>query len=234
MEHYDFLTSLSPRFVAFVWRYLGTAHSFALDGRRAVRPASLRLVIRYPLPENVRGDGRISHVPGQPWCLCPALATPADPTHQAIAMRRCGPRYVQNEGVRDKSFEALSHGFGTRCLRFAGWVTPPPRKTRFRPLAKRYRTGLITRGAAAKGFQVTSCSSSSFPKPRGARTAILGVDCSRGRWRHPSIPVPHAALGAAVAKSWPLRQTSASGIHTCTRTPEYLPAVRRDVARVAP
>jgi hypothetical protein len=51
---------------------------------------------------------------------------------------------------------------------------------------------------------------------------------------HPSIPVRHAALGAAVAKSWPLRHASSSGIHTCTLTPEYLPAVRRDVARVAP
>ena len=28
-------------------------------------------------------------------------------------MHRCGPRYVQNEGVRNGSFEALSHGFGT-------------------------------------------------------------------------------------------------------------------------
>jgi hypothetical protein len=37
-----------------------------------------------------------------------------------------------------------------------------------------------------------------------------------------------------VAKSWPLRHASASGIHTCTLTHEYLPAVRRDVARVAP
>jgi hypothetical protein len=29
-------------------------------------------------------------------------------------------------------FGAQSHGLLTRCLRFAGWVTPPPRKTRFR------------------------------------------------------------------------------------------------------
>jgi len=30
------------------------------------------------------------------------------------------------------NFEAQSHGPSTHCLRFAGWVTPPPRKTRFR------------------------------------------------------------------------------------------------------
>ena len=29
-------------------------------------------------------------------------------------MRRCSPRYVHNEGVRVETFEAQSHGFGTR------------------------------------------------------------------------------------------------------------------------
>ena len=33
------------------------------------------------------------------------------------------------------NFGAQSHGPHTRCLRFAGWITPPPRKTRFRRLA---------------------------------------------------------------------------------------------------
>jgi hypothetical protein len=30
-----------------------------------------------------------------------------------------------------QDFEAQSHGPFTRCLRFAGWVAPPPSKTRF-------------------------------------------------------------------------------------------------------
>jgi hypothetical protein len=68
-------------------------------------------------------------------------------------MRRCGPRDVHDEGVRVETFEAQSHGFGTHCLRFAGRVTPPPRKTRFRPLARRYRIGLITYRAAIEGFR---------------------------------------------------------------------------------
>ena len=50
------------------------------------------------------------------------------------------------------SFEALSHGFGTGCLRFAGRVAPTPRKTRFRLLAKLFRTGLLTRRIPLKGF----------------------------------------------------------------------------------
>src|SRR4051794_16700652 len=32
---------------------------------------------------------------------------------------------------------------GTRCLRFAGRVTPPPRKTHFRLLAKHCRAGFV-------------------------------------------------------------------------------------------
>jgi hypothetical protein len=35
------------------------------------------------------------------------------------------PRYGQNEGSHDNPyFGAQSHGFGTRCLRFVGWVAP--------------------------------------------------------------------------------------------------------------
>ena len=36
---------------------------------------------------------------------------------------------------------------GTRCLRLAAWVTPPPRKTRFRSLARRFRTGFHPQGS---------------------------------------------------------------------------------------
>ena len=51
-----------------------------------------------------------------------------------------------------EDFGARSHGMGTRCLRFAGRVTPPPRKTRFRLLAKLCRAGLVTRRVPMKGF----------------------------------------------------------------------------------
>lgn len=47
---------------------------------------------------------------------------------------------------------ALATGTVRSMVGFAGRVTPPPRKTRFRPLARRYRTGLVTRGAAIEGF----------------------------------------------------------------------------------
>jgi hypothetical protein len=82
---------------------------------------------------------------GTPIVLLPCSPTPVGPTHQAIIMRRRGPRCVHDEGSRIRTFEAQSHGFGTGCLRFAGRVTPTPRKTRFRLPAKLFRTGLVMR-----------------------------------------------------------------------------------------
>jgi hypothetical protein len=153
MEHYDFLPPVSPHSVSFARQYLGAARS-----QRSRRPASGspgEPEVGDPVSSSgkVRGDGRISYVPGQPWCLCPALRPRWTRRIRPVAMRRCGPRCGQDEGVHIGSFEAPSHGFSTRCLRFAGRVTPPPRKTRFRPLARRYRTGLLTRRAATKGFR---------------------------------------------------------------------------------
>jgi len=51
------------------------------------------------------------------------------------------------------AFEAQSHGLGTRCLRFAAWVAPSRRKTRFRLLAKFYRTGFHPQGSIER-FQL--------------------------------------------------------------------------------
>jgi len=85
-------------------------------------------------------------------------------------MHRRGPRYVHGEGSRKSAFEALSHGFGTGCLRFAGRVAPTPRKTRFRLLAKLFRTGLITRRVPSKGFTMYPTFDPPFPSSRSART----------------------------------------------------------------
>ena len=78
---------------------------------------------------------------GTPVCV-PCSPTPAGPSRQATTARRCGlPLFVQRRLPRFASFEAQSHGPHTRCLRFAGWTTPPPRKTRFRLSATLCRTG---------------------------------------------------------------------------------------------
>ena len=50
------------------------------------------------------------------------------------------------------NFGAEWAGSGTRCLRFARWVTPPGRKTRFRLLARLFRVGSLAHWVPPKGF----------------------------------------------------------------------------------
>ena len=46
--------------------------------------------------------------------------------------------------------------FDLAVLRFAGVVTHPPRKTRFRLLVRLYRTGLVTRRVPSERFQASA------------------------------------------------------------------------------
>ena len=58
-------------------------------------------------------------------CLRPALGPRRDQRYQAIAVGRHGPTRIQLRGLSTRgNFGARSHGIGTRCLRFAPWVTP--------------------------------------------------------------------------------------------------------------
>ncbi len=88
---------------------------------------------------------------GNPIVPMPCSPTPAGPITPGHS--RCvgtAPVHTTTKAPAGISLEAQSHGLGTRCLRFAGWITPPPRKTRFRLLAKLYRTGLLPVGFQRK------------------------------------------------------------------------------------
>ena len=93
-----------------------------------------------------------SHVPGEPpLCRYSARRPRQDRSHQAILGASVRPPFKPRRRLlRELSLEAQSHGLGTRGLRFAGWITPPPRKTRFRLPAKLYRTGLLPAGFQRK------------------------------------------------------------------------------------
>ena len=85
------------------------------------------------------------------------------------------PQRPRRRLPRKLAFEAQSHGFGTGCLRFAVQVAHTPRKTRFRLLARLFRTGLVTRRVPSKGFKVYPTSDPPFPSWRSARTgAYIG------------------------------------------------------------
>ena len=161
---YDFLPSVPPHFVAFAWRYHPSARVSPARGRALSRAGLLELVTRYLQP-GIRQWKRqdLLRSWGTPIVLLPCSPTPVGPAHLAITVRRRGPRSVHHEGSRIRTFEAQSHGFGTGCLRFAGRVAPTPRKTRFRLLAKLFRTGLITRRVPMKGLEVYPTSQPPFP-----------------------------------------------------------------------
>ncbi len=100
---------------------------------------------------------------GNPKCALALLFDPGRTHASGHTMRGHGPRSVHHEGSRIRTFEAQSHGFGTGCLRFAGRVAPTPRKTRFRLLARLFRTGLVTRRVPSKGFTVYPTCDPPFP-----------------------------------------------------------------------
>ena len=165
---YDFLPPISPRFVSFAWRYHSQRSCFA---RSAAERCRGRVSWSWSPGISGRDVGQWKRQDllrswGTPIVLLPCSPTPAGPTHQALAMRRRGPRCVHDEGSRIRTFEAQSHGFGTGCLRFAGRVTPTPRKTRFRLLARLFRTGLVTRRVPIERFQGVSYIHPPFPSSR--------------------------------------------------------------------
>jgi hypothetical protein len=115
---------------------------------------------------NLRGDDRISQVPGEPQlsvCTC-SHPTPAGllaPDHYRAAT---WPLVFQKQRLPRKVFRSsiawLSDSLSTlRRVRYL-----PQRKTRFRPLVRRYRTGFPPAGFLRKVSDLLPYISSPFPK----------------------------------------------------------------------
>ena len=158
--------SLSPRSVAFTWRY----HTLRLSFRsRRSRTPNRGPGVQHPVPPaGLLRMETIQDLPGS-WrtllSLRPVLRPRQDRTHQATTVHRHGPRYVHNEGSHDNpSFGAQSHGLGDSLFTLRPVRCRTRRKTRFRLLAKLSRTGLVTRRVPPKGFKGASYISSPFPK----------------------------------------------------------------------
>jgi len=79
-----------------------------------------------PLPIYSAGDDRTSHVPEEPSRAFALLSDPGriDAPWPSRGRRR-GPCDFHGKGSGKETFEAQSHGFCTRCLRFAEVVTAP-------------------------------------------------------------------------------------------------------------
>ena len=105
-------------------------------------------------PQDLPGSWRT------PLCTRPALRPRRDLCARPLLRFGVVFRLIARRRLlRKLHFEAPSHGPHTRCLRFAGWIAPPPRKTRFRlaglpfPGGTGYPLGPIER------FQTVSSSS---------------------------------------------------------------------------
>src|SRR5262249_40427933 len=95
-------------------------------------------------------------------------------------------------------------GVGAGCLRFAVRLTPPPRKTRFRLLARLYRVWLVAHRASMEVFRGTRYISSSLPKLFLAQYEIL-THCLTMNGCHPRLGVFARCRRCSAASSSPLR-----------------------------
>ncbi len=155
---------------SFAWRYHGNTRSFAPG---AVECYGVGPGVGNPVPPTGIASVETTGSPmflGNPHCAFALLSDPGGRTCQAITTRPRGPRSDHDEGSRIATFEAQSHSFSAGCLRFAGWVTPPPRKTRFRLPARLYRTGFPPAGFQQKVSNSRHVCHPPLPSFRGARS----------------------------------------------------------------
>ena len=107
------------------------------------------------------GDGRVSQVPERPSCPCALFLDPGrTEVRQAIASASARPPLVSTTvAPASRRFRGsiARHWDSLSTLRSGG--RPPPRKTRFRLLAKLCRAGFVNPQGCMKGFRVRVSSS---------------------------------------------------------------------------
>jgi hypothetical protein len=132
VKHSDFLPPFPRRFVAFASRYRRCALG-SLPPMQGAASAGRGLFTGLPKTGSSTEATGAPRFLEDPIVYMPCSQTPAGPRRSATtALRCCLPPYARRRLPRQLYFVAQSHGLHTRCLRFAGWITPPPRKTRFR------------------------------------------------------------------------------------------------------
>ena len=76
------------------------------------------VVIPESPPDTQDGRNSSSQVPGEPLVHLPCSQTPVGQWYQVAKVPLCCPRILKNEDSNEAVFEAQSHSFCTRCLRF--------------------------------------------------------------------------------------------------------------------
>ena len=161
-------------------------------GRKAQHAAGQGLFTGIPNTGFIDGDDRTSQVPGGPHYERALLFDPGGTSALGHCRASVLPsaKWTASAPTTIRNFGAQSHGPLTRCLRFAGWVAPPPRKTRFRMAGQPFRAGLVTRWVPTKGFR-----SSHSPFPGFAwRTPFAEL---KGEFALDVVPTNHYGANSA-------------------------------------
>ena len=198
----------------------GSPASSVLPGGSDSPPSPFRFVsFAWRLQPSSVTDGGASQVPARPSLhVRPALRPRRD--LRARPFRRVGtaPGWVHSKGSRNQSsFEARSHGFRARCLRFAATVTRDHAR-----LASGWRPAFTGRGSNPLGlfrrFQVCRLQPfllrQAYPGAQTRRTGFPTTEARSPRIRRPcgtfsspcsSRPRRSRRRGRSASKpSWPL------------------------------
>ena len=131
--------------------------------------------------------------PGNPPARMPRAPTPAkSPPPRPLSSDDVAFRPTQDVGPRNQCISGLNHAaYRAPCERFAPWVTPGPRITRFRLAADLGRMGLDAHRVSNKVSKITSRHlvplNRAFPGTRvGARIVTGPHDANR---RDPHMPM---------------------------------------------
>jgi hypothetical protein len=168
-ERSDSTRRIPPRSVSFAGPYRRHVRSFATGIRRTLRsqsrtflaePSTIALLRR--ATRGLPGSWVNPHAP---------LATLFDPGEARSSGQYDERRLSTHRATAPTSstldyFEADSRSSRARCLRFAGWIAPSPRKTRFRLVASLYRARLLTCKVHFRRFRDSIAPLHRFPSSR--------------------------------------------------------------------
>ena len=157
--------SLSPRLVAFAWRYLPVRLSSSLP--HGPTPAGGLELSGLAAPRQLfrTGDYRASQVPGEPRCACAPFSDPGRTAAPGLTTSTAWPPLWRRRGLpRSEEFRGSIAGprHALSTLRRLGY----PKSTQDSLLGAwpASQAGLATRRVPSKGFRSASYIPSSFPK----------------------------------------------------------------------
>jgi hypothetical protein len=119
-----------------------------------------------PVPiKRKRRRRQTSQVPGEPFVtVCLGLRPRWDRHARPLRRADTAPGGSTARAPDEKTFEAQCPGFPSDCLRFAAWIAPGPRKTRFRLLASSTGRDSDPQGSDGRFPSCTRYISSPFPR----------------------------------------------------------------------